>query len=93
MAHKENNQNTSQNLVKPILELFAGGKLQDAIDASKKLRKIHPNDPLLLNIIGACHAEMSLIKRLAHTKRLLKLIQTMLRHTIILLQFFIRLGF
>ena len=57
MAHKENNQNTSQNLVKPILELFADGKIQDALDASKKLRKMHPNDPLLLNIIGACQAE------------------------------------
>ena len=56
MAHKEINQNTSQNLVKPILELFSVGKFQEAMDAAKKLRKMHPNYPLLLNIIGACYA-------------------------------------
>ena len=43
-----------QQLIQPVLDSFSDGKIQVALDSSEELRKNYPNDPLLLNIIGAC---------------------------------------
>jgi protein O-GlcNAc transferase len=42
--------------VNPIINLFSGGDFQEAIDAISDLDKKYPNQALLMNIKGACHA-------------------------------------
>ena len=52
MDHKE----SPQELIKPIIELFFSGQVQEALDAVETLTKSYPNDSLLYNISGACYA-------------------------------------
>ena len=52
MDHKK----SPQELIKPILELFSNGEIQEALDAVEVLIKAYPNESLLFNISGACYA-------------------------------------
>ena len=51
MNHKE----SPQDQIKPIIELFFSGQVQEALDAVEVLIKDYPNDPLLYNISGICY--------------------------------------
>ena len=52
MDHEE----SPQEQIKPILELFSNGEIQEALDAVEVLIKDYPNESLLFNISGACYA-------------------------------------
>jgi tetratricopeptide (TPR) repeat protein len=52
MDHEE----SPQEQIKLILELFSNGQIQEALDAVEVLIKDYPNESLLFNISGACYA-------------------------------------
>ena len=81
-----------QQLIQPVLDSFSDGKIQVALDSSEELRKNYPNDPLLLNIIGACFsAKGQDLEAINFYKKSLTADQNMLRHTSILEVLFTRL--
>ena len=45
-----------KNQINSAIELFSKGEINQALDAVQDLFKEYPNDPLLFNIRGACHA-------------------------------------
>ena len=45
-----------QNEINSVLTLYFNGQIQEALGAVETLIKSHPNDPVLLNISGACYA-------------------------------------
>ena len=45
-----------ENQINSVIELFSKGEINQALDAVQDLFKDYPNEPLLLNISGACHA-------------------------------------
>ena len=47
-----------KNQINSAIELFSKGEINQALDAVQDLFKEYPNDPLLFNIRGACHASL-----------------------------------
>jgi protein O-GlcNAc transferase len=45
-----------QNQINSAIELFSKGEINQALDAVQDLFKDYPNEPILFNIKGACHA-------------------------------------
>ncbi|MDA8905988.1 tetratricopeptide repeat protein [Candidatus Thioglobus sp.] len=45
-----------------VMRFYSSGKLQEALSANQLLIKNFPNDPLLLNISGACYSEIGPIE-------------------------------
>jgi len=45
-----------ENQINSAIELFSKGEINRALDAVQNLFKEYPNEPLLFNISGACHA-------------------------------------
>jgi len=45
-----------ENKINSAIELFSKGEINQALDAVQDLFKDYPNEPLLFNISGACHA-------------------------------------
>ena len=45
-----------ENQINFVIELFSKGEINKALDAVQELFKEYPNEPLLFNISGACHA-------------------------------------
>jgi tetratricopeptide (TPR) repeat protein len=54
MDHKE----SPQELIKPIIELFSNGQIQEAFDAVETLIKEYPNQPILFNICGVFYKQI-----------------------------------
>jgi tetratricopeptide (TPR) repeat protein len=54
MDHKE----SPQELIKPIIELFFSGQVQEALDAVETLINDFPNESLLFNICGVFYKEI-----------------------------------
>jgi tetratricopeptide (TPR) repeat protein len=54
MDHKE----SPQELIKPIIELFSNGQIQEAYDGIEILIKKYPNQPLLFNICGVFYKQI-----------------------------------
>ena len=54
MDHKK----SPQELIKPILELFSNGEIQEAYDAIEALIKKYPNQPILFNICGVFYKQI-----------------------------------
>ena len=48
--------NPLQTEINSIIALFSKGQIQEALGAVEALIKSYPNDPVLLNISGACYA-------------------------------------
>jgi len=48
----------TQEQIKPIIEFYNNGQLQEAINAIKALNNNYPNEPLLFNILGACYKSL-----------------------------------
>ena len=49
---------TNQEQINSILTLFTNGRFQKALDLIEKLLLDFPNEAILFNIQGACHAEL-----------------------------------
>ena len=47
---------SKENQINSVIELFSKGEINQALDAVQDLFKDYPNEPLLFNISGACHA-------------------------------------
>jgi len=45
-----------QDQLKPIIDLYSKGEVQEALDSIEALKKNYPNEPLIFNINGACFA-------------------------------------
>ena len=54
MDHKE----SPQDQIKPIIELFFSGKVQEALNDVEALINDYPNEPLLFNICGVFYKEI-----------------------------------
>jgi tetratricopeptide (TPR) repeat protein len=54
MDHKE----SPQELIKPIIELFSNGQIQEAFDTIETLIKKYPNQPILFNICGIFYKQI-----------------------------------
>ncbi len=54
MDHKK----SPQELIKPIIELFSDGQIQEAFDAIEALIKKYPNQPILFNICGVFYKQI-----------------------------------
>ena len=54
MDHKK----SPQELIKPIIELFSNGQIQEALDAVETLIKEYPNQPILFNICGVFYKQI-----------------------------------
>ena len=54
MDYKE----SPQELIKPIIELFSNGQIQEALDAVETLIKKYPNQPILFNICGVFYKQI-----------------------------------
>jgi Tfp pilus assembly protein PilF len=53
-----NHKKSPQELIKPILELFSNGQIQEAFDAIETLIKKYPNQPILFNICGVFYKQI-----------------------------------
>jgi tetratricopeptide (TPR) repeat protein len=53
-----NHKKSPQELIKPILELFSNGQIQEAFDAVETLIKKYPNQPILFNICGVFYKQI-----------------------------------
>ena len=54
MNHKE----SPQDQIKPIIELFFSGQVQEALNDVETLINDYPNEPLLFNICGVFYKEI-----------------------------------
>ena len=45
-------------LIKPIIELFSNGQIQEAFDTLETLIKKYPNQPILFNICGVFYKQI-----------------------------------
>jgi len=54
MDHKK----SPQELIKPIIELFSNGQIQEAFDGVETLIKEYPNQPILFNICGVFYKQI-----------------------------------
>ena len=45
----------SPEKIDSVILLYSNGKIEEAIDVIKALNKEYPNEPLLINLIGACY--------------------------------------
>ena len=45
-----------QTQINSVIALYSNGQIQEALDSVETLTKDYPNEPLLFNIRGACHA-------------------------------------
>ena len=53
-----NHKKSPQELIKPIIELFSNGQIQEAFDAVETLIKEYPNQPILFNICGVFYKQI-----------------------------------
>ena len=53
----------AQTEINSVLALYFNGQTQEALGAVETLTKSYPNDPVLLNISGACYAGLGQLDR------------------------------
>ena len=61
MANDSNKPTLTEVQINAVAELYASGKLDEAIAEIKSLNKDYPNVPLLFNILGACYQAKGLL--------------------------------
>ena len=55
LSEKDNVIRPTQSQIDSVMNLYSTGRSKDAIIAIEELIKVHPDEPLLFNISGACY--------------------------------------
>ena len=58
MSKSDQNSTLSKEQIEEVYGLYKNGQFKEAISQIKALNKIHPNVPLLFNLIGACYTSL-----------------------------------
>jgi Flp pilus assembly protein TadD len=58
VSKSDQNSTLSKEQIEEVYGLYKNGQFKEAISQIKALNKIHPNVPLLFNLIGACYTSL-----------------------------------
>jgi len=58
LSNSDQNPTLSREQIERVYELYKNGQFKEAISQIKALNEMHPNVPLLFNLIGACYKSL-----------------------------------